>query len=853
MALAASRLAAVLLLLASALAPPAAAAPAAPAGAGSDELSPRFRDWLEEVAPLLADAERDAFLALREDYQRRAFIEAFWRSRDPFPETAANELRERWEARVGEARQRFDDFADARVAAYLVHGEASTTFEARCGLLLRPVLVWAYRGGSEVVRGDFTLIFVRHGESYEAWDPAMRLGRLLTGAGGLADEHTALADLAKECADGERLAGALARALPARAIGERGELLPRPGGEWLRAFLTATTDLPGEASTFPASLSVTFPGGRGGRTVVQGLVEVTPGEATVATADGAVHEYVVDGEVLRQGELFESFRYRFRLPAATTPGDAPRDGLPLVFQRYLRPGAYRLLVRVQEVGGDRWFRDERDLEVPFPRPPAGAGAVVAAAAPADPAVEPPAAADPVAEANLVLSRGDHSLRLLPPPEGLQVGNTRVEAVATGEGIARVRFLLDGGVVMSKSRPPYSVELHLGDDLRTHEVTAVAVDERGEVLARDEITLNAGPHRFAVRLVEPQRLGRYRSSLRAQAEVHVPEGDALDRVEIYLGETLLATLYQPPFVQPVLLPGDGATTYVRAVAYLGDGNSAEDVVFVNAPENFEEVDVHLVELYTTVVDRLGRPVDDLRAEELRVLEEDVAQEVRRFERVDNVSVYAGILLDTSGSMAEELSAALAAASRFFETVIRPRDRAAVITFSNAPQLAVRFTNNPQVLAGGLAGVYPAGGTALWDSLVYSLYYFSGVQGRRALVLLSDGDDQGSHYTFDEALDYARRTGVVIYPIGLGSDANQPAIRVKLLRLAGETGGSCHFIAGTQHLDDVYRQIERELRSQYLVAYQSSLDGEADRGDGFRRVEVEVERPGAEAKTIRGYYP
>jgi VWFA-related protein len=307
------------------------------------------------------------------------------------------------------------------------------------------------------------------------------------------------------------------------------------------------------------------------------------------------------------------------------------------------------------------------------------------------------------------------------------------------------------------------------------------------------------------------------------------------------------------VQPVLLPGDGATTYVRAVAYLGDGNSAEDVVFVNAPENFEEVDVHLVELYTTVVDRLGRPVDDLRAEELRVLEEDVAQEVRRFERVDNVSVYAGILLDTSGSMAEELSAALAAASRFFETVIRPRDRAAVITFSNAPQLAVRFTNNPQVLAGGLAGVYPAGGTALWDSLVYSLYYFSGVQGRRALVLLSDGDDQGSHYTFDEALDYARRTGVVIYPIGLGSDANQPAIRVKLLRLAGETGGSCHFIAGTQQLDDVYRQIERELRSQYLVAYQSSLDGEADRGDGFRRVEVEVERPGAEAKTIRGYYP
>ena len=114
----------------------------------------------------------------------------------------------------------------------------------------------------------------------------------------------------------------------------------------------------------------------------------------------------------------------------------------------------------------------------------------------------------------------------------------------------------------------------------------------------------------MRLIEPQAGKRYVASLRAEAKVEVPEGEKLDRVEFYLNDTLVATLYQPPWTQPILVPDSRDLSYVRAVAYLPDGNSTEDLVLVNSPHAGERIDVQLVELYTSVIDRRGRPVDGL---------------------------------------------------------------------------------------------------------------------------------------------------------------------------------------------------------------------------------------------------
>ena len=309
------------------------------------------------------------------------------------------------------------------------------------------------------------------------------------------------------------------------------------------------------------------------------------------------------------------------------------------------------------------------------------------------------------------------------------------------------------------------------------------------------------------------------------------------------------------MQPLLIPPGHDLEYVRAVAYLADGNSTEDLVLVNAPDYVEELNVDFVELYTSVVDGKGRPVEGLTQKDFTVLEEGKPQEVRRFELVRDRPIYAGILLDTSASMGEndsqKLKDAVRGAVRFFERVIKPKDRATVFTFNQTMTQVVRFTNQIDLLSGGLTGLVAEGNTSLYDSIIGSLYYFGGLKGKRALLLLTDGEDYGSHYRFEQALDYARRSGVALYVVGINLPERQIDIRSKLYKLAEETGGRSFFIHAATELERVFDTVDQELRSQYLLAYQSPQ--QAKDGAKFRAVEVKVDKPGLEAKTIRGYFP
>ncbi|HEV7517366.1 MAG TPA: VWA domain-containing protein, partial [Thermoanaerobaculia bacterium] len=188
----------------------------------------------------------------------------------------------------------------------------------------------------------------------------------------------------------------------------------------------------------------------------------------------------------------------------------------------------------------------------------------------------------------------------------------------------------------------------------------------------------------------------------------------------------------------------------------------------------------------------------------------------------------------------------AALEFLQQTLQPKDRATLITFNDHPNLVAKFTNNITTLAGGLAGLKAERGTALYDSIIFTLYYFNGIKGQRAMLLLSDGKDESSRFTFDDAMQYARRAGVTIYAIGLGKDVDKK----HLTKIAEETGGRSFFVATATELKPIYAAIEKELRSQYLIAYQSTNAGE---DTNFRAVELKVDQPGLEVKTIRGYYP
>jgi Ca-activated chloride channel family protein len=838
-------------------APPAAPAvqevptvPDTTAAADPAALAPRYREWLDEVALLISPKERETFLGLQKDYQRDTFERRFWEVRDPFPQTPANEFKDRWDQNSAIARKRLGNLTEDRAHMVLFNGEPREVFPVRCDALM-PLEIWSFAGAGKL-RGEFTLVFVQRGSVYRLWSPQEGIENLLSLElrAKIDQPERALAAIADTCPRGEDISARLGEAVDWDRVATSLHLIPHPGEEWLSTFSSYSTDVPAGALPFPAKLDLSFPSRFGSRTVLQGLVTV-PREAVkpekIEGSPESFYSFLVDGEVLYKGELFEHFRYRFTLPQSQVVGAE----IPVVFQRYLRPGSYSLILKIEDMAEKRYFREERELAVPAVDAVAMAGAAVPAAASSGGTAGPQGA---LAEANAALGSGDQTVRIVPPLPGLATGKLRVEATTTGAGVAKVTFELDGKPVLTKGRPPYSVELNLGFQPRTHLLRAVAQDTDGHKLAEDELALNVGPHRFAVRLVEPQAGKTYQSSLRAEARVEVPEGERLDRLELYLNDDKVATLYQPPFTQALLLPKGGKEiTYVRAVAYLDGGNSTEDLVLVNGPEYTQKVNVQFVELYTSVVDSRGRPVDGLTKGDFTVSEDGQKQEIRRFERVRDVPIYAGILLDTSASMSQgdKLDSALKGALSFFDKVITPKDRAAVITFADHPNLAVRFTNQPAVLAGGLAGLTATGNTTLYDSLIYTLYYFGGIKGKRAIILLSDGRDEGSRYSFDDALEYARHSGVAIYSVGINLSSQDKDVRAKMMRLSDETGGRYFFIERAKEIDGIYDTIQQELRSQYYLAYQSAKEG--GDADKFRTVEVKIGKPGLEAKTARGYYP
>jgi VWFA-related protein len=335
-------------------------------------------------------------------------------------------------------------------------------------------------------------------------------------------------------------------------------------------------------------------------------------------------------------------------------------------------------------------------------------------------------------------------------------------------------------------------------------------------------------------------------------VTVPEGKRVERVEFRLDDRVVATLERPPWQAEVALPAPVGelVSYLTAIAVLEDGSRAEDVRFLNTPKYFEAVDVSLVELYTTVVDRSGRLVRGLAATDFAVREDGRPQKISKFELVEDLPLTLGLVLDTSGSMASSLGEAERAAVGFLTAIMTPRDEAFALTFSNQPLLVMPRTSDVGAVAESLEDLKAYGYTSLHDAIVHALYYFRGTHGRRALILLTDGEDTASAIPWRDALEYARRSGVAVYPIGLALHAfGFPDLRERLQTLAAETGGRAFFIDRAEELASAYEEIESELRSQYLIAYPSDGGG----GAAFRAVEVEAREGKLKARTIRGYYP
>lgn len=270
-------------------------------------------------------------------------------------------------------------------------------------------------------------------------------------------------------------------------------------------------------------------------------------------------------------------------------------------------------------------------------------------------------------------------------------------------------------------------------------------------------------------------------------------------------------------------------------------------------------VDLVSLNVTVSDGSRRHVADLTREEFVVTENGVPQDLSHFSRASNPLALA-LLIDTSASMRDDLATAQEAAIGFVRQ-LAPEDGATVIDFDNRVQTAQEFTRDKAALERAVRETAADGSTALYNAVYIALRALnklvpqdSTTPRRRAIVLLSDGDDTASLINFDEVADLAARSDTTIYTIGLGGQ--QAAVGpVKsdgsfvLRRLAHQTGGRAFFPGYSKDLAAVYSSIRDELTSQYSLAYEPS----PDRPDGkWRVVSVRVNRPGLVARTRQGYY-
>jgi len=802
-------------------------------------------------ALLLSPEQRTELLALSPEARAR-WIEDFL-EKDPIPETPINELREAISRRMTLATDQFLSPRDVRAQILFLNGMPKDRTVLDCAAVTKPLEIWSYPGGTgpdgKIHDRQLVVYSPGPGRPWKLWLPDESKRALYTPLmeyylqqwEELPAGWSAVRFDLQNCKEAKHLDEATGVPGLTGAVESRGRHRIRPKdssgflappkdlAKWSKA--AASTELPSLSPRLKvAALDIHFPDRDGQRVVSRALVSLpVDGGLKLASEKPEIH-LVVEGMIEQDGAPFDDFRMRFHLPA-------PKPGEPLVLaiDRPLRPGAVftlRLKIKDELGGGEASLsRGFRVAKEPTSEPmPAGAqtGELV-----------------PVATAS-----GRDSLLLLPATDDIVMGLWRASTIVTGDRIQKVVFLVDGKAQLSTTKAPFTAEIRLEKYPTEQTVRAEGYDAQGKLVASDEVILNQPKGAFNVRVVSPGKGTKVTAkSTRARAEVVVPDGRKVKSIEFHVNDETVGSLTSPPWEMDVPVP-DGELVYLTVQATLDDGTKAEAVRYMRAPANMSQVDVNLVEMYVAATDSSGNLVRDLKQQDFEVLEGGKPQEIVKFELVQNLPLTVGILVDTSGSMEGSLVEAEKAASGFLQSVMTPKDKAFLVSFARRSRLDMPPTDDVGAMVQAIEGLKANGETALHDALVHSLYYFRGVQGQRAMVLLSDGDDNVSYISFKDALEYASRSGVAVYTIGLNLSMLDTFIKSKRSELSAAAGVRAFFTSHATERPASYKQIESELRSRYLVAYNSTNSSGVP---GFRPVEVKVKKSGIKARAARGYYP
>jgi VWFA-related protein len=268
-------------------------------------------------------------------------------------------------------------------------------------------------------------------------------------------------------------------------------------------------------------------------------------------------------------------------------------------------------------------------------------------------------------------------------------------------------------------------------------------------------------------------------------------------------------------------------------------------------------VNEVNVIFTVTDKKGRYITDLKRDDFHVVDDSrPALEIRSFHRETNLPLQVGLLVDASNSVRDRFRFEQESAIEFLNQTIRPRyDKAFTVGFDATPEVTQDFTDNTEQLSKGVRALRPGGGTAMYDALYFACRDKLGKQPqsgpvRRAIVLLSDGDDNQSHVSREEAIEMAQRAEVIVYTISTNIAGSRNAGDKILSRIADATGGRAFFPFQITDVANAFSEIQDELRSQYALSYKPA----EFRADGrFHTIEILAQnKKGLRVRTKHGYF-
>ena len=270
----------------------------------------------------------------------------------------------------------------------------------------------------------------------------------------------------------------------------------------------------------------------------------------------------------------------------------------------------------------------------------------------------------------------------------------------------------------------------------------------------------------------------------------------------------------------------------------------------------KVTVELVNVLFTVTDKKNRLVLDLTKDDVRVLEGNQPQTIKFFSRESDLPLRVAILVDTSNSIRDRLRFEQEAAVDFLTTSVRPsKDLAFVVAFDVEPQLLQDYTDSTEKLSRAIRSLQAGGGTGLYDAIFFSakekMLFFPPPEPylRRVMIIISDGRDNQSEHTREEALAMAQRGEVTIFTISTNRTGLAQQGDKVLKYLAEETGGRAFFPFSASDLATDFQEISRELRSQYSLAYTSTNSAH----DGtFRAITIQSKEKGVRVRAKSGYF-